>query len=146
MNYELSEEKFTTLARIETCEKEACERGFNVFIETDLNNGLQSNFRAVSILTDPDRVNERALAIKKRVRKVLDDKSMHPRKVLMNLEQINIDVEKLIDHLLDLNTQVNFTGRCLNGALNPNASVHTDQRPHSKEMLEFFMNVAKENI
>jgi hypothetical protein len=89
-------------------------------IETQLMNlkdryeeSLQSNFRSLSILTDPNGFTDNIIKLQA---SIPDDHEM--QKIIKKL---------LVDHI-DLIRQVTYTGRCLNGALNPFGSIHTDQR------------------
>jgi hypothetical protein len=69
---------------------------------------LESNFRALSMLTDPEGLVS----------------------ILLELQSPLADAKarKLLEILCDLQRQVTFTGRCLNGVMSPNKSLYTDQR------------------
>ena len=74
---------------------------------------LQSNYRTLSILTDPSGFTDNIIKLQA---SIPDDHEM--QKIIKKL---------LVDHI-DLLRQVTYTGRCLNGGLNPYCSLHTDQR------------------
>ena len=74
---------------------------------------LQSNYRSLSILTDPSGFSANIIKLQA---SIPDDHEAQP-----------IIKKLLVDHI-DLLRQVTYTGRCLNGALNPYGSLHTDQR------------------
>ena len=89
-------------------------------IETQLMNlkdryesSLQSNYRTLSILTDPSGFTDNIIKLQA---SIPDDHEAQP-----------IIKKLLVDHI-DLLRQVTYTGRCLNGGLNPYGSLHTDQR------------------
>jgi hypothetical protein len=75
----------------------------------------QSNFRTLSLLTDPNGLSNQLMELKKYFLI-----GSHQR------DEFNEAIFKLNQVL----TQCTYTGRCLGGVLTPKASIHTDQRPH----------------
>ena len=90
-----------------------------------INDALQSNYQALSILTDAQGLNNDLLGIHEYLTNL--KKRLPPSAGIGNLIE---SLTPIIIGLLDLTTQVNYTGRCLNGMLSPYASVHTCQRDH----------------
>jgi hypothetical protein len=81
-----------------------------------LEEALQSNFRAATLLSDPSKfVN----TLQKLITLYADINSDPVVIALLN---------KMTAQALDILNQVTYTGRCLGGALNPNAALYTDQR------------------
>jgi hypothetical protein len=75
---------------------------------------MQSNFRVLSLLTDPNGITQKVMELNK-----------HFPVGSPQREEFNNIIYKLTDML----SQTTYTGRCLGGVLYPRASVHTDQRP-----------------
>ncbi len=109
--------KFTTVARIETTEQEVMDRGFHDLIY-DIDQARQSNFRAMSLLTDYGSIIDKILSI---------------------------DDPALTKLMLQLLSQVNYTGRCLGGVLDPNKSLNTDQRQTGEEVFKL-LNIHKKVV
>jgi hypothetical protein len=86
-----------------------------------VNEALQSNYRVSILLTDGANLNTNILEVDEWFTKNL------PLLDALNIDtdRITTVVSRLTRNVLDLTTQAVYTGRCLNGILNPNASVHT---------------------
>ena len=82
---------------------------------------LQSNYRVSILLTDGGKLNTNILEVDEWFTKNL------PLLDALNIDTARITtvVSRLTRNVLDLTTQAVYTGRCLNGILNPSASVHT---------------------
>jgi hypothetical protein len=81
-----------------------------------LEDALQSNFRATTLLSD---VPGFVITLQK-LTSLCTDTNSDP--VVLGL------LNKMTAQTLDILSQVTYTGRCLGGALNPSASLYTDQR------------------
>jgi len=81
----------------------------------------QSNFRTLSLLTDPNGLSPKILALQD-----------YFHKGTIQRDEVNAIIFKLTEVL----TQCTYTGRCLGGVMTPNASVHTDQRPQALKKRE----------
>lgn len=93
-----------------------------------INDALQSNYQALSILTDGSGLNNDILVL----HQYLTDLNKRLPKGT-NISALIGSLSSTVISLLDLTTQVNYTGRCLNGMLAPYASVHTCQREPNQE-------------
>lgn len=82
-------------------------------LQSSWHDALQSNFRAQSLLTDPDGF----------VCKIMNLQKQFPD----NFTAVS-EARNLLMDLCDLQRQVAFTGRCIAGVTNPNASLFSDQR------------------
>ena len=101
-----------------------------------INDAKQSNYRVMVMLTDDAKacnseyahsLNRNIPVVKSLIRKLFADLFEDPTKDLKAYKYLRDLIETIGDLALEITTHVNYSGRCLNGLLNPNASVYTKQ-------------------
>lgn len=93
-----------------------------------INDALQSNYQTLTLLTDPYKFNAKVLELQSYVMDMCKDRTDS------EYLKINDAIHRILCLSLDISTQATYTGRCLNGVLNPSASVHTKQ-PRIKQSI-----------
>jgi len=106
-----------------------------------INDAKQSNYRVMVMLTDDAKacnseyahsLNRNIPVVKSLIRKLFADLFEDPAKDLKAYKYLRDLTERIGDLALEITTQANYTGRCLNGLLNPSASVYTKQEREPK--------------
>lgn len=93
-----------------------------------INDALQSNYQTLTLLTDPYRFNAQVLELQSYVMDMCKDRADS------EYLKINDAIHRILCLSLDITTQATYTGRCLNGVLAKNASIHTKQ-PRVKQSI-----------
>ena len=106
-----------------------------------INDAKQSNYRVMVMLTDDAKacnseyahsLNRNIPVVKSLIRRLFADLFEDPAKDLKAYKYLRDLTERIGDLALEITTQANYTGRCLNGLLNPSASVYTKQEREPK--------------
>ena len=101
-----------------------------------INDAKQSNYRVMVMLTDDAKksnheyahsINRNIPVLKVLIKKLFADLFDDPTKDIKAYKYLRDLIERIGDLALEITTHVNYTSRCLNGLLNPNASVYTKQ-------------------
>lgn len=101
-----------------------------------INDAKQSNYRVMVLLTDDAKacnseyahsLNRNIPVVKSLIRKLFADLFEDPAKDIKAYKYLRDLIERIGDLVLEITTQANYTGRCLNGLLNPSASVYSKQ-------------------